>query len=220
MRLYSIQSPAVYDLLYREGIFHSRPLAFAHSTLLDFSEDFKFSLAYEWMMAKMVERGLQRPGPDIYPIWSYYQWGGAAKPKPDLRYSGLKAWGGAARRVLMTFEIPANQVLLSDYDGWLSCLTYTYCGTSREFDAFYRRCEAQGGGPGWNQPLAGPWHQELTRGWGRVSDLGTSRPLAGTNMANHVIQATCWSVTVDQLVDAVAFGHGRPRERLPIFKPQ
>jgi hypothetical protein len=216
MRLYSIQPLAVYDLLCHEGQFHSRPLAYPNSNLSYYRDDFAFVLAYEWLMTKMTALGLPRPAPDVYPIWAFFQWYGVARPKPDLRCCGLKDWGRSERKVLLTLEIPANQVLLSDYYGWLNCINYGHAGTNRESQAFFRRFDRAGGQRRWDQPLAEPWHQELLTSWDRVLDLETSRRQAGIKKADHAIQATFWAVTAEQVKAAVAFGGGRRREILPV----
>ena len=215
MKLYSVQPLAVYDLLCREGLFHSRPQDYPDSALNLFNDDFKFAVAYQWLIERMIERGLARPHPEVFPVWAYLYWINRAKPKPDLRYTALKRWGKSGRQVLLTMIIPDDRVLLSDYDQWFSCLCYGPAGSVRDMEAFWRRSEKLGPRP-YDQPYPEPFHQELLDTWRLVLDLAAARKKNRISKANQCIQATFWELTADQVTEAVAFGDGRPRERLPL----
>ena len=215
MKLYSVQPLAVYDLLCREGLFHSRPQDYPDSALNLFNDDFKFAVAYQWLIERMIERGLARPHPEVFPVWAYLYWINRAKPKPDLRYSALKRWCKSGRQVLLTMIIPDDRVLLSDYDQWFSCLCYGPAGSVRDMEAFWRRSEKLGPRP-YDQPYPEPFHQELLDTWRLVLDLAAARKKNRISKANQCIQATFWEMTADQVIEAVAFGDGRPRERLPL----
>ena len=215
MKLYSVQPLAVYDLLCRDGLFHSRPQDYPDSTLSLFNDDFKFAVAYQWLIERMIELGLARPHPEVFPVWAYLYWINRAKPKPDLRYTALKRWGKSGRQVLLTMIIPDDRVLLSDYDQWFSCLCYGPAGSVRDMEAFWRRSEKLGPRP-YDQPYPEPFHQELLDTWRLVLDLAAARKKNRISKANQCIQATFWELTADQVTEAVAFGDGRPRERLPL----
>ena len=215
MKLYSVQPLAVYDLLCREGLFHSRPQDYPDSALNLFNNDFKFAVAYQWLIERMIELGLARPHPEVFPVWAYLYWINRAKPKPDLRYTALKRWGKSGRQVLLTMIIPDDRVLLSDYDQWFSCLCYGPAGSVRDMEAFWRRSEKLGPRP-YDQPYPEPFHQELLDTWRLVLDLAAARKKNRVSKANQCIQATFWEMTADQVIEAVAFGGGRPRERLPL----
>ena len=215
MKLYSVQPLAVYDLLCHEGLFHSRPQDYSDSTLNIFNDDFKFAVAYQWLIERMIEIGLARPHPEVFPVWAYLYWINRAKPKPDLRYTALKRWGKSGRQVLLTMIIPDDRVLLSDYDQWFSCLCYGPAGSVRDMEAFWRRSEKLGPRP-YDQPYPEPFHQELLDTWRLVLNLAAARKKNRISTANQCIQATFWELTADQVIEAVAFGDGRPREKLPL----
>ena len=215
MKLYSVQPLAVYDLLCREGLFHSRPQDYPDSALNLFNDDFKFAVAYQWLIERMIEIGLARPHPEVFPVWAYLYWINRAKPKPDLRYTALKRWGKSGRQVLLTMIIPDDRVLLSDYDQWFSCLCYGPAGSVRDMEAFWRRSEKLGPRP-YDQPYPEPFHQELLDTWRLVLNLAAARKKNRISTANQCIQATFWELTADQVIEAVAFGDGRPREKLPL----
>ena len=116
----------------------------------------------------------------------------------------------------MTFEIPEKQVLLSDLGLWDLCIAYQHCGFVKEADAFSRRLKQAGVDHQCDQRLPDPWHQELLASWARVLDLEACRRSSRSKRADQGIQATVWEVTSDQVVEVVAFGEGRPREKLPL----
>ena len=214
MKLYTVQPLCVYELLCQVGLFHSRPLAYPESILSNFGDGFEFNLAYAWMMARMSERDLPRPHPEVYPLWAYYRWEGIARPKPDLRSSGMKVCGSEGRHVLMTVDIPDERVLLSDYFAWHYCLNYCYAGTVKASQAFDRRLR-QAYGACCYHPLPEPFHQELLASWDLVLDLAGSRRVQHTRKDEQVIQATFWELRAAEVTAALAFGGGRLRERLP-----
>lgn len=214
MRLYTIQPRLVYDTFKEEGVFHSRPLSGPSSTLSAFSDDFKFSLAYEWMVQQMSHRGLERPSAEVFPIWGYYQWAGRNRPKPDLRYGYIKAWANEERHVLMTLEIPPEEVLLSDHSLWIGCLNYLHIGTVKESDAFYRRLRKGGVALGM-EIHPSPEHEEVLDSWGIIFDLDRSRKLCRRRIDDQEIQATFWALKMEHVVGAVEFGMGAPVKVLP-----
>ena len=204
MKLYTVQPLSVYDLLCQEGRFLSRPAAYPEAFLNAVPGRFEYVLAYDWMMAKMMARGLPRPHPEVYPIWAFYRWLGIKRPKPDLRSSAVKLPPELGRQVLMTVDIPEERVLLSDFFSWHSCLNYWHAGPVKASNDFDRRS------------LPEPFHQELVASWDRVLDLAAARRIQHTRKDDQVIQATFWELGADEVTEAVAFGGGEVRQRLPI----
>ncbi len=215
MKLYTVQPLAVYDLLRQEQRYQSRPLAYPESTLSFFQDGFQIPVAYDWMIAKMTERGLTRPHPEVYPIWAFYRWEGVARPKPDLRSYYIKASGSQGRQVLLTVDIPDERVLLSDYFAWYSCLNYCYAGTVKASEAFDRRLRKAYGPQANFGRLPEPFHQELLVSWDRVLDLAAARRVQHYAKDKQIIQATFWELHATEVTAVVAFGGGRLRERLP-----
>lgn len=216
MKLYTVQPLSVYDLLCGEGHYHSRPLAHADSTLVLCGTNYQFPVAYDWMITKMIERGLPQPHPEVYPIWAYYRWLGVKRPKPDLRSYDMKATAREQRQVLMTVDIPEERVLLTDYFSWHACLNYCHAGTIKASDDFDRRCRKAIDYWDRGEPLPGPFHQELVASWDVALDLAASRRIQHSRKDDQVIQATFWELWADEVTETVAFGGGALRQRLPI----
>ena len=115
--LWSIQTRNVYDILMKDGVYHTDP----QKSLADDS-DFPnemslFHVAYDWISEQMRVRIGVPPSPDItYPVWAFYQWEGKRK-RLDMRTH--RVWGlKGTPIVLLTLDIPKNMVLLSDFDAW------------------------------------------------------------------------------------------------------
>jgi hypothetical protein len=70
---------------------------------------------YHWM-AEQMERRLPRKPANAgkFPVWAWHTHGG--KHPPDLRCAGLGTKG--ERTVMLTIQLPATQVLLSDHEEW------------------------------------------------------------------------------------------------------
>ena len=216
MKLYTVQPLSVYDLLCQEGRFLSRPAAYPEAFLNAVPGRFEYVLAYDWMMAKMMARGLPRPHPEVYPIWAFYRWLGVKRPKPDLRSSAVKLPPELGRQVLMTVDIPAERVLLTDYFSWYACIGYYYAGTVKSSDGFRRRLWQAHRDWDRSKPWPEPFHQELVASWDRVLDLAAARRIQHTRKDDQVIQSTFWELGADEVTEAVAFGGGEVRQRLPI----
>lgn len=216
MKLYTVQPLSVYDLLCQEGLFHSRPLAYPDSHLNALEGRFECTLAYDWLMANMMARGLPRPHPEVYPIWAFYRWLGVKRPKPDLRSSAVKLPPELGRQVLMTVDIPEERVLLSDFFSWHSCLNYWHAGPVKASNDFDRRCRKAIDYWDRGEPLPEPFHQELVASWDLVLDLAAARRIQHSRKDDQVIQATFWELGADEVTEAVAFGGGEVRQRLPI----
>lgn len=210
MRLYSVQPRHIYDKLMSEGVFSPRPLLQPDNILHD--DRAGFSSAYDWLCEQMPERGLPRPASDAYPVWAWQQWWGPAKAKPDLRYASMRNWSGAdaGPMVLMTLEVPDDQVLLSDFEAWHFCLNYWFLAGVRAANAFSKRCEARGGGYYKEKPLKDPaLHDELVASWQAIFDIPRSRKLLGGRASEQSIQATFWSLQAGHVLEAVEFGAGQ-----------
>ncbi len=109
MRLWSIQHPAAYENMRASGALR------ANEEYLIFGGHFKD--AYLWMHEQMKKRIGPPPEGVIYPVWAWYQWEGQRK-KPDMR-SRARNYGDPGDIIVrLTLDVPDDQVLLSDFDGW------------------------------------------------------------------------------------------------------
>lgn len=225
MRLFTIQSPEVYEQLAAGQPYVAYPRLSPESWLNDDADDAEpvntVLFAYDWLCEQMQTRGLERPDSAAYPVWAYRQWAGTRRVRPDLRYSSMKSWSdGENRKVLFELEVAEERVLESDYDAWHAPLNYWYLGRPRESNAFMRKCKAAGLSFYRSKPLPDAWlHAELLQSWQLVFDMKASRKARGLLTSNQCIQATFWSLAPDDVVSATAFGGGRCKQSLPVFGP-
>lgn len=214
MILYTIQPICVYEAICREGEFHSFPIDSPDSELNNWSETFKFKVAYDWVVSQMDRRGLMRPIPNSYPVWAYFSVCGTKKPRPDLRYYHFKSVAKEKRLTLLTLNIPDNEVMLFDYDLWSVCFSYSYIGTVRASEEFERKCKRHGVSLYGSSPLPDPLHSELLKSWEILLDLERVRQLTRTRKENHTVQATFWNLKAEYIVDAIEFGNGKLKRKL------
>ncbi len=128
MRLWSIQSKIAYDIMLQTGSLR------ADEEHLLFEGDLKES--YIWMADQMKKRLGQPPEGVKFPVWAWYQWEGRRK-RPDMRTHG-RSWGDkGVEIVLLTLEVPDDQVLLSDFDYWHVVLNDGDLVFSFDYDAEY-----------------------------------------------------------------------------------
>lgn len=107
MILWTIQPQEVIDIIERDGVFRCD---------VDKSENYNYyHNQYDWMVNEMDKRHIFHPDGLILPLWAWHTRYGVYK-KPDLRNSGLGIKG--QKCVCIEFEIPENELLLSDYDNW------------------------------------------------------------------------------------------------------
>lgn len=175
-------------------------------------------IAYDWLCREMEAQGLARPaGEGIYPIWAWKQYLGSAKPKPDLRDSVMKQWGRNERHVLLTLDVPDDEVILHDYEAWHYPLNHWYLGPAEASEDFERRCDQAGCPRGGDMPLAVlALREELEASWRRIFDLDTvGARMGGGAFDMQIIQATFWELRMDQIISAVEFGLDRPKQLLP-----
>lgn len=109
MLLWSIHTPDILDIIERNEVYVCDPQLSEHIT------DFSFGPAYDWLAKQLEVRVGPRPSGVSYPVWAWHtlNW---RRHKPDLRESGWLAKGQDG--VLLTLDVPDNQVLLSDFDAW------------------------------------------------------------------------------------------------------
>ncbi|QIX62080.1 DUF3841 domain-containing protein [Hymenobacter sp. BT18] len=122
MTLWTVQNLKFYESLLTNKIIYGRR---------EFIEDEGFLYGYHWLMEKMDDRVGKRPFSGCYPIWAWYQWDNAKKPKPDLRFNGHLHKGEQGVRM----EIIKNDedVLLSDFELWHYPLSLaSYIGSSEK----------------------------------------------------------------------------------------
>ena len=108
MRLWTIQSKDAFNKMQKTGLLR------ADEEHLLFDGDLKDS--YLWMSDQMSKRIGPPPSGVRFPVWAWYQWEGIRK-RPDMRHH-CRGSNKEEEIVLLTIEVPDDQVLLSDFDYW------------------------------------------------------------------------------------------------------
>ena len=123
MILWTIQPLTVWKALQSKGQIQAREVFV----------DKHFRPAYRWMRDQMRLRLGPPPSSNSFPLWAWYQWQGASKKRPDLRFSGHLPSGETG--VLIEFLAEADEVLLSDFELWHYVLNYLYLPSSSRDEA-------------------------------------------------------------------------------------
>lgn len=157
-----------------------------------------FRPAYRWMAEQMTARIGPPPRPGALPLWAWAQWLGANKRRPDMRYSGHQPRGTSCVR--LAIEMPAPQILPSDFDDWHAVLNGWHLSQSEaEADAF--EADLAAATVPWGWPYPEPFRSRVVASWNRIFDLDrTSQdPLWHGAPAQQSIQATFWRLTTTQV---------------------
>lgn len=107
MKLWTIQPVEIVDILESNGFFS------CDTKLSENYDDFRD--AYDWIIGEMDRRGIPHPVNVDLPLWAWHtrEW---QHKKPDFRTRGL---GDRGRRyACIEFEIPDEEILLSDFGAW------------------------------------------------------------------------------------------------------
>src|SRR5438876_3750811 len=94
MTLWTIQKPEAATRLLEQGHLLARPAQVEPSWLP----------AYRWMSCEMERRTGPPPRPGLLPVWSWYQWSGKKRRKPDLRTAGHLQHGETGLRIEFTVD--------------------------------------------------------------------------------------------------------------------
>jgi hypothetical protein len=162
MRLWTIQSPCRLVSLTEQGILHGD---WDH---LKNGEDSFYVRPYEWMAKQMVARLPDFSGKA--PVWGWVT-------KYDLR---AERWNWGNRwMVCIEFEVPDDQVVLSDFDLWHQVLNNFPCSLSEaEWEDFTDREDARSralfdqglGGMAGQRIVEAEFREEKEATWQRIFD--------------------------------------------------
>lgn len=159
MILWTIQSKAAYESLCEKGTL----IAGKEHTIFESH----YEPAYRWMIEQMNRRIGPAPKGAMYPIWAWYQWEGERK-RPDMRSHGITGEPGNTI-VLLTIDVPDDEVLLSDFDDWnLVMGGFPITEDDREYS-----------------------HTETEKTWDHIFDY--ENPVAGCKLGLST-QATLWQI--------------------------
>lgn len=191
MILWTIQPIEIWKMIQDIGVYRCDP---KQSSM----PEPEFVEKYEWLIRQMKKRVGPPPEGVVYPVWAWYKQNGMHK-KPDLRG---ERWGygpGDEDYACIEFEIPDDQVLLSDFDSWHIILNNGLFSDSEEEadrkDAYY------------DSLPAAEQKAYKEKNWEKVFDV-TPFENDWTRRGNWV-QATIWELRKDMIRNVRFFRTGK-----------
>ena len=133
MILWSMQPIQVWHLIQEKGVYRCDPKKTGEQGLL-------FEGKYDWLVREMEKRIGPPPEGVKYPVWAWHtqEW---KHKKPDLRSERWCYGPGNEKYACIEFDVPDEQVLLSDFDAWCLILNNGLLNESEEesdrLDAYY-----------------------------------------------------------------------------------
>ena len=209
MRLYSIQPLTCYETLLRGDPWHVD---------LDQSEHLEpsFRRAYQWLASQMKARGiLPHRAETKYPVWAWHWWNGEGEPRPDLTSEEFLETAAETPSVLLTLEVPDNEVLLSDLEAWHWVLNGSYFGPEDRDDDFIERCHVAGAAKLEDNSLTDAALQaELEETWPRIFNISGACEITGHAPGENSVQATFWELTPEYVLEVERFDRNGLTSRL------
>ena len=100
----------IWDMIQKTGVYRCDP----EKTSM---KEMEFTSKYDWLVRQMEKRIGPPPAGVKYPVWAWHtqEW---KHRKPDLRSERWCYGSGNEEYACIEFEIPDDQVLLSDFDAW------------------------------------------------------------------------------------------------------
>lgn len=191
MILWTIQTQKAWDVLDQEGY-----LVTSKKNIGDVC----FEKAYLWMIDQMTDRIGPPPRRNRFPIWAWYQYQSAIKPRPDLRNRAHLP--PKTRGVLIEFECDENDVLLSDFELWHYVLNNWFLSESLEEDGI---SEFEKSAPRDLTKEQVHNQEALEKSWQRIFDLDWSVPDIADPRHLKSIQATIWIIRKEQIRSSKMF---------------
>jgi Domain of unknown function (DUF3841) len=178
MRLWSIQAEEVLSELLAKGRLHGPEVV-----------DADYERAYRWMGQQMVRRSVSSSF--CYPLWGWCSFGDRRSRKPDLRIKWHLPPG--TRGVRLEFELPAERVLLSQFEMWTWILGGHYIPLTRRELATVEHATTKVS------------RSKRLKSWERVFDLACGSSALWGPSESRRIQACMSHIRKDDLVDARFF---------------
>ncbi|MEE5988217.1 DUF3841 domain-containing protein [Ligilactobacillus equi] len=188
MRLWMLVSEDVYQKIVTAGEFHCEE---------KFILDRDFIPHYQWMVKQMDRRLINHPKGLDYPLWAWCKQNGK-HAKPDFRDPSNYYYD---QTVCLELEIPAEEVLLSDYDLWHFVLNNIYLSPiicTPHYEEYYTLQEKC-------YDLQDNWFEALPREKQVAVKEKTWEYIFETPYSNDshtYIQACFWSFKTEQIVKA------------------
>lgn len=177
MIIRSVQKREVLDSVMSTGVAYCTDVR----TMADDPDFPLFSVAYRWMSEQMERRiPSGKPERAQSPFWGWAQYGNSRKVyRMDQKQYSPEEY------VLLTLDIPEDQLLLSDFDLWHYPLNGCACTDSREL----RKCQGQD-----FLSLPEDLRNAIMKSWERIFDLRTQDRFQRRKRRNRYIQATFWQI--------------------------
>ena len=173
MRLWTIQPPEVIKIIEENG-------EFTCDTRL--SENYSdFHDAYIWLVKQMDFKNIFHPENLDLPLWAWYRYDGK-NTQPDLE-SGMFGIPNQ-KYACIEFEIPDNQVLLSDFNAWHYVLNNSWNDDSKNEEEWEKMQDDF-------DKLDGETKQKLReKSWQKMFDITLKK--SDWNSNGYYVQATFW----------------------------
>ena len=188
IRLWTIQSPEVLDLLQQGGTYR------CDISKCRLSQKYNLELSYGWMSKKMDDKGIYHPQGAQYPIFAWYTRDGR-NIRPDLRRNGYADHG--KRMVCIELLVDDDRTLISSPYGWELVLNGWWINpgtTSKEYEENFLRymnCK--------DDELR---EREARESWDLIFDIGKGCPL---ELQGKDLQATLWEIRPEDVRGVVGF---------------
>ena len=133
MTLWTMQPIDIWHMLQKTGAYRCDPKKTS-------MQEFEFTSKYDWLVRQMEDRIGPPPKGVKYPVWAWHTQNWKHR-KPDLRSERWCYGPGNEEYACIEFEVPDEQVLLSDFDAWCIILNNGLLNESEEeadrMDAYY-----------------------------------------------------------------------------------
>lgn len=139
--------------------------------------------AYDFMVESMEKKGIKKPDGVKYPVWAWYRIDGK-NARPNCRSNEYRQYQATE---LLELEVPDEQVLLSDFDGWHDVLNRCYhdgSKTEQEYDEAWS----------WYESLQAEEQERVKReSWNGIFDID---PIIETEWCHRglYVQAVFWEI--------------------------
>lgn len=209
MILWTLQHPAVWEQLEREGVYAVSADRIGFPEANDNAWNHSHH-AYQWLAAQMKQRVGPSPDGVQFPVWAWYKQQGRPDGKPDMREYGYYDDRPCVR---MKLDVPDWEVLLTDFDDWHHALNYSYLPSdeadSERFDAWIESL-----GVVWRDisdwSKRGPEYDvvraEVEASWERMIGVRHVDERWHLPWKKRCIQATFWVLRREYVLSAERFG--------------
>lgn len=187
MILWTIQPVKVWSVIRYDGVYRCKPA-------LSSVSDPNTVRAYNWLADSMAARIGAPPRGAIWPVWAWYMRNGK-RAKPDLRAERWRCGPGNEEFTCLEIDVPADRVVLSDFDVWHIILNDSLISTTEEehlqLEAWFYTLP----------PMRRAAYQQ--QNWARVFDV---TPFENDwMMRGKWIQATFWELRREQVRNVRTF---------------